>query len=178
MEGIYYKDGIYVLIEKDKVHDDCVYDCRRSTKAFLFGGRVSIVHHDTDDDHYQYAFFKIDGICIIEINNHYNSISLSQIVSHLNAIEANGVDAFLQNYKQSVEFLYEELKNLHQTTIEQLSEEQENSKIKNLLTELEKIRNLLLSVLIVLFNLKTCMAAGLENERVMSVVQSIMDTIA
>ena len=103
---------------------------------------------------------------------------LSEIASHLNAIETNGVDAFLEHYKKSVEFLYTELKELNQKTESQLTIEQEDSKIKSLLVELTKIRDLLFSVLAILFSLNTYMSAGLENEKVISICQSVMDSLA
>ena len=103
---------------------------------------------------------------------------LSEIASHLNAIETNGVDTFLEHYKKSVEFLYTELKELNQKTESQLTIEQEDSKIKSLLVELTKIRDLLFSVLAILFSLNTYMSAGLENEKVISICQSVMDSLA
>ena len=183
MEGIFYKEGIYVLIESDEEHNDCIYHYEyRSNALSLFGGRVGIDNVDYDGD----ADLTIDGISIIDVCNNVKNflfiktkkLSLVQLVSHLNAIETNGVDAFLRNYKQSVEFFYEELKNLSQMKTEQLSSTQDDSKIKSLVSELEKLSNLLLSVLIVLFNLKINMTAGLENEKVMLVCQSILDSFA
>ena len=174
MKGIYYKEGIYVLIESKEKHNDCIYDYYNRRNASLFGGRVQI-----DSTFNENADLTIDGISIISIrNNNKESLSLPQIVSHLNAIETNGVDAFLQNYKQSVEFFYEELKNLNQMTAERLSSTKEDLQIKNLLSELEKIRGLLLAVLIILFFLKANMASCLENEKVITVCQSIMESFA
>ena len=177
MKGIYYKEGIYVLIESDEEHNDCIYHYYNRRDALsLFGGRVGVDNGNSDND----ADLTIDGISIINIwdKNKTNQLSLSQIVSHLNAIETNGVDAFLRNYKQSVEFFYEELKNLNQMTAELLSSTKEDLQIKNLLLELEKIRGLLLAVLIILFFLKANMASCLENEKVISVCQSIMESFA
>ena len=106
-----------------------------------------------------------------------SALLLSEIASHLNAIETNGVDAFFEHYKKSIEFLYGELKELNQKTESQLSIEREDSNIKILLSELTEIRDLLFSVLIILFSLNTYMSAGLENEKVISVFQSIMDSL-
>ena len=43
MKGIYYKEGIYVLIESDGEHNDCIYHYNyRSDALSLFGGRVEV----------------------------------------------------------------------------------------------------------------------------------------
>lgn len=174
MQGIFYKEGIYVLVDSDEEHDNCVYHYRYRRGRVLLGGRVHICYCSQTT-----AYLTIDGIRIIDIqsNKKNTELSLFQIMSYLNAIEANGVDAFLQNYKQSVEFIYHELKNICQMKTDQLASTQDDSKIKTLLSELEKLNNLLLSVLTLLFSLKANMLAGLENERVISVCQSIMDSL-
>ena len=182
MEGIFYKEGIYVLIESNEEHNDCIYHYEyRGDEVFLFGRRVSIWRSNVEYNYQTTAYLTVDGIKIINTNDsnkQITSLPLAMITAHLNAIETNGVDAFLRNYKQSVEFFYEELKNLSQMKTEQLSSTQDDSKIKSLVSELEKLSNLLLSVLIVLFNLKINMTAGLENEKVMLVCQSILDSFA
>lgn len=174
MDGIFYKEGIYVLVDSDEKHDNCVYHYNYRDSIILLGGRIHIYYCSETK-----AYLTIDGIRIIDIqsNTINTKLSLFQITSYLNAIEANGVDAFLQNYKQSVEFIYYELKNICQMKTDQLASTQDDSKIKTLLSELEKLNNLLLSALTLLFSLKANMLAGLENERVISVYQSIMDSL-
>jgi hypothetical protein len=183
MNGIYYKEGIYVLIDNDTNNDICIYHYDYKSNISLYGHRVQIrrYHHET-------ATLTIDGISIVKYDysqqSNYTSnyisdaLPISIIVSHLNSIATNGVDAFLENYKKSIEFLYGELKELNQKTESQLSIEQEDSKIKKLISELDKIRTLLFSVLAILFSLYTYMSAGLENEKVISVYQSVIDTLA
>lgn len=175
MEGIYYKDGIYVLIDNDNENNICIYHYNYRDDVSLYAGRIKIKYRDKET-----AYLLIDGISIIRIEGKsvYNNLSLSGIVSYLNAIEANGVDAFLDHYKKSIEFLYEELKEMNQKIESQLSLEQEDSKINDFLSELQKVRNLLFSVLAILFNLYTYMSAGLENEKVRSVYQSIIDSLS
>ena len=175
MNGIYFKEEIYVTLDDGRSQNDiCVYNYHKKNVS-LYGGRIYITYRSEEE-----ANLYVDGISIITIS--YNEIQsallLSEIASHLNAIETNGVDAFLEHYKKSVEFLYAELKELNQKTESQLTIEQEDSKVKSLLVELTKIRDLLFSVLAILFSLNTYMSAGLENEKVISICQSVMDSFA
>lgn len=174
MYGIYFKEGIYVLIDNDTQNDICVYNNHKNNVS-LYGGRIRIRLYSSNEK----ACLYVDGISIIKISDKRieSALILSEITSHLNAIETNGVDAFLEHYKKSVEFLYAELKELNQKTESQLTIEQEDLKVKILLVELTKITDLLFSVLAILFSLNTYMSAGLENEKVISVCQSIMDSL-
>ena len=176
MNGIYFKEGIYVAIDDGKSQNDiCVYNYHKDNVS-LYGGRIRITYYGEEE-----AKLYVDGISIIKISDDkkiQSALLLSEIASHLNAIETNGVDTFLEHYKKSVEFLYTELKELNQKTESLLTIEQEDSKIKSLLVELTKIRDLLFSVLAILFSLNTYMSAGLENEKVISICQSVMDSLA
>lgn len=177
MNGIYFKEGIYVAIDDGQSQNDiCVYNYHKDNVS-LYGGRIRITSSFSGEEE---AKLYVDGISIIKISDKkiQNALLLSEIASHLNAIETNGVDTFLEHYKKSVEFLYTELKELNQKTESQLTIEQEDSKIKSLLVELTKIRDLLFSVLAILFSLNTHMSAGLENEKVISICQSVMDSLA
>lgn len=174
MEKIYFREGVYILINSDNKQTDCICDYWSNNPVTLWGGRVEIYNN------YSPLRLEIDGISIIKFNKGFQMYDLSypEVVSHLNAMETNGVDAFLLNYKLSIEFLYDELKNIHQEATERLSSTQEEKRIKSILSELETIRESLLSVLSILFQLKVYMSAGLENEMVISVCQSIMDSLA
>ena len=176
MKGIYYKEGIYVVNDNDEEHEDCVYHYKYKRNV-LFGGRVEIRGYYNDNNR---AYFSVDGIYIVEIATWRirQDLSLSQIASYLNAIEANGVDAFIQNYKKNVEFAYQEIKEISQKTELQLASEQREGYINKLLLELKKITDLLISVLVILFSLNSYMAAGIENEKVISVCKSIMNSFS
>lgn len=175
MKGIYYKEGVYVLIENTEDHDDCIHSYRFKRTTSHFGGRVTI---DTSDRNS--AWFRVDGILIKELSvfEIVSSLSLAKIASYLNAIEANGVDAFIKNYKNSVEFVYNEMKELKERTEVNLSSIQDQSVLQSQLSRHNKLQQLLLTVLGLLFCLKTYMSSGLENEKVVSVVQSVMDSIS
>jgi len=177
MNGIYFKEGIYLAIDDGKSRNDICIINYQKYKASLYGGRIRIIKSfDSDME----ANLYVDGISIIKISDKKIQIALllSEIASHLNAIETNGVDTFLEHYKKSVEFLYIELKELNQKTESLLTIEHEDSKIKSLLVELTKIRDLIFSILAILFSLSTYMSAGLENEKVISICQSVMDSLA
>lgn len=185
MEAVYYKEGVYVVIDSSIDNDTCVYNYSKKNNVVLWGGRIRIKR---DHSNGAYATLDIDGIPIGRLYHFAHSdssfslaiekgLSLSTVASHLNAIEANGIDAFLENYKQSINSLYGELKELSIKTEMQLSSEQDESKITILLAELKRIRNVILSILAIIFSLQTNMTAGLENEKVMSVCQSIMDSL-
>src|SRR5574344_1438512 len=113
MNGIYFKEGIYVAIAAGNSQNDiCVYNYHKDNVS-LYGGRIRIIYYGKEE-----AKLYVDGISIIKISDDkiQSALLLSEIASHLNAIETNGVDAFLEHYKKSVEFLYTELKELNQKT--------------------------------------------------------------
>ena len=101
MNGIYYKEGIYLVIDNDTQNDICVYDYHYKDNVSLYGGRIRITYSSEEK-----AKLYVDGISIIKISDKKNqsALLLSEIASHLNAIETNGVDAFLEHYKKIVEF--------------------------------------------------------------------------
>lgn len=181
MDGIFYKDGVYVHFKDDTIEDKtendfCILADDKKPTNTLYGGRVKVEYCTRGE-----TKLNVDGISVMTIKNYLkttDTLSFSEAVLHLNAIETNGVDAFLENYKKSIEFLYGELKEMNQKTESQLSMAKEDPKIAGLLYELTQIRNLLLSVLAILFSLNNYMSAGLENEKVISVYQSIIDSFA
>lgn len=180
MELVCYREGVYICIESPNYEDYKLsinnINGEKASHIYLYGRRVFLNFYSS----WEYPYFHIDGIPIISIEKKTIKyrFSLSQITTYLNSIEANGVDAFLENYKKSIEFLYGELKEMNQKTESLLTSEQDDSEIKNLLSEIEKIRELLFSILAILFTLYSYMTAGLENERVISVCQSIMDSLS
>lgn len=184
MNGIYYKEGIYLVIDNDTQNDICIFHDNYNSEVSLYGGRIRLSRYYDNSS----IRLSIDDIAVIKMETAKYSngverysierdLSFQEVVSHLNAIEVQGVDAFIQNYKQSINFLYSELKELNQKTESLLTSEQDDSKLKSLLSELAHIRDLLFLVLPILFSLQTFMIAGLENEKVISVCQSIMDSL-
>ena len=175
MRGIFYKDGIYVTIDNDKENDICIYHYSYKDNISLFGGRVEIRYKEKET-----AYLTVDGKPIVNIvdKSIKKDLPLAEITSHLNAIEANGVDAFIEHYKQSIDFAYDELKEFKKETEHQLSSENNESIIESLKSELKRLRDTLFGLFALLFSLRTFMSAGLENEKVISVCQSIMDSLS
>jgi hypothetical protein len=178
MRGIYYKEGIYVIIDNDDENDICIYHYEYRDNVSLFGGRVEIHHRGIEA-----AYLAVDGKPIINFDIDSKdpiktAIPLSEIVAHLNAIETNGADAFIKNYKQSIEFAYSELKELKKETEFRISSEKNERVIEVLLYKLRKLNDLLFAVFALLFGLHTFMSAGLENDKIISVCQSIMDSLS
>ena len=188
MGSLYIKEGIYLVIEdfysfnekKYIEHDDCILNTRSKRKSNLYGGRVNLEWFNI---HYENSLLKIDGINISNFPLDYRNINddlipLSTIAQHLNAIETYGVDAFMLNYKESIETYYKELKEIRQILEVELSNEQDKSKIDNLLKDMKNLREMLLYVLAISFSLDKYMNTGLENEKIMCVYQSIVDTLS
>lgn len=180
MKLICYKDGVYIWIDSPKYDDYKLsinnINGKKESLVNLYGGRVFINYYSS----WENPYFSIDGISIVKFESKSikNRLELSEIVSHLNAIETNGVDAFLVHYKNSIEFLYGELKELNLKTESHLVMQKEDSEIESILLELSKIRDLLFSILAILFSLNNYMSAGLENEKIISICQSVMDSLA
>jgi len=167
-----------VIAKTDNEQEGCVYHENGLNKRLL-GGRVLIRPAIRQTIDYN-LWFSVDGIPIINMKDEYFNlaISIEKATSYLNAIEVNGLDEFIQNYKRSIEFTYNEVKELKQMTEIELSRATDESRIANLLTELNKIRKLLVFFLSIVYGLRTYMSAGLENEKMISVFQSVMDSIS
>ena len=90
MNGIYFKDGIYFLIDDNTKNDIVIYHKDYKGNVSLYGGRICI---DACSDDTAKLF--VDGISIEKLDTTYRrmdqELELHIIISHLNAIEANGV---------------------------------------------------------------------------------------
>ncbi len=172
---IWYKDGVYMVADSDSGENDFVVWSFNMHHCYYFGGRVEVGTHRCGFA----VYLKVDGIPIVKVKDKGldKLLLISEVVSHLNAMEANGVDAFLDNYKKSVEFAYNELKELSQKTESQLSSVSDESVLKTLYSQIEELQGTLFSLFGLLFSLYTFMSANLENEKVISVYQSVLDTI-
>lgn len=182
MEGIYYKNGVYLIIDHDAEHENCVYHQRNKDSASLYGGRVAVRRVLAD---YGYCIIIVDGLELIRLNkSNYgdkeltHNIRYATVVHYLNAIEVNGVDAFMQHYKQSIDFLHDELMKMKEKTELDLSSTEDSSLKDDIQSKLNRIKDMLFKVLCILFTFHTFISAGLENDKVISVYQSIMETIA
>lgn len=172
MRGIYFKDGIYVYEENisDVKNDYCVYS--EHVYVFLYGNRVHICC----------GRITIDGVQIKRLDlgpgSFYPVFSpdfpMPLIVTYLNSIEANGVDAFMTNYKKDIEFAHNEMMELRSNFESQSLKDGDN---KQFIRMINDINNALMVVMVILFNLNSYLPSGLENEKVITVYQSIKDSI-
>ncbi|HHT97303.1 MAG TPA: hypothetical protein GXZ90_05360, partial [Clostridiales bacterium] len=169
---IYYKEGVFVLIKSIDKYDNCVYWNHFLIPASLYGGSVIVKHNEKDED---MAFLLVNGVEIININTMKEGekelskiLHLSTIVQFLNAIEINGVEAFVQNYKESLEQLQVDLKDLKEEKESALPTLTEESLIEKVKKEIMNINNLLYCLIGLLFNCRLFITAGLENDKIIS----------
>lgn len=173
--SIYFKDGVYVTVNDGSAKNDMyIYNYYHKDSASLYGGRVRLGYGGSDN-----ATLTIDGIPIVRIykTDIDKDLPIEEITTHLNAIEANGVDAFLEHYKKSIEFLYDKLEEFRIKTIDEISNTKEETIAERLISELNKIRDSLFSLIAILFSLSKYMSAGLDNEKLNSVYQSVIDLL-
>lgn len=174
---IYYKEGVFVLIKSRDTYDNCAYYNHIAIPASLYGGSVIIKHNEKDEET---SFLLVNGIEIVNINNLKEgdkeistTLHLSAIVQYLNAIEINGVEAFAQNYKESLEQLQVDLKDLKEEKESALPTLTEESLIEKVKKEIMNINNLLYCLIGLLFNCRLFITAGLENDKIISLCKSI-----
>lgn len=173
--SIYFKDGVYVTVNDGSAKNDMyIYNFYHKNSASLYGGRVILSWKQNIG-----TALDIDGIPIVRIDKAYiaKGLPIEEITTHLNAIEANGVDAFLEHYKKSIEFLYDKLEEFSIKRIDEISNTKEESIAKRLISELNQIRDSLYSLIAILFSLSKYMSAGLDNEKLNSVYQSVIDLL-
>lgn len=179
--GIYYHDGVYVVNDEQRKHESLIYNYYLTESNILYGGRVVLkkpfCRHCFDD-----VIFIVDGITIVKLHADFKQIikelDILMVAQYLNAIEVNGVDAFLKNYKESLEILQTDLNKLKEEAQTQLSTLSDDILIEKVGQEIDKIKQLLFYLIGVLFSLRAFISAGLENEKVISVYQSVLELIS
>ncbi len=174
---IFKKDGIYVIIpevdrqkEVEVLNDPAfVYGPYEKNRAILYGGRVKIEMNSRET-----LYFIVDGIYI---NYYYSNqlnlcdeISIQMAVNFLNQIENLGVDTFFQNYKASMQAMKDQLTELSNQLVVELSAHEDNEKSKML----DSIRNVLLSLICLLCTLSLFQNTGLENHQYIEAAESVI----
>ncbi len=182
---VYYKNGIYLVVEREEITREEFEKDENIIVGYinwidiplrgsLYGGRVKL---KADYSNSGYLNIYIDGIEIVD-NDGDTRMSVERLVGYLNAIEANGVDAFLKNYKESLNSYYNELKatlnDFNNLDTSALSEYQRKNIISAFATRIEKIPKIL--GIIVLLNI--WMPAALDNEKVIETHESIIESIS
>ncbi len=173
MKCIYLKDGIYVTVDIDDVDNVSVGKAiasRRIATELLFGGRVSLCNNGTK---YSIYSIKIDGINICNSEGD-TDIAIGKVVSYLNAIATNGVDAFLINYKKAVEQYYNDLKDLRQEISLGISSTKSSSNSELMLKSIMKEMTFIVSIL---FALNIWMPAALDNQKVIDILRKLFSKL-
>ena len=180
MKAIFKHENVYVLVDTEKNLRENVdgalifkFPSKNSCKQ-LYGGRVILWDCCSSSE----GRIKIDGISIYRIDfckfsnskdyclEETRRLSISEIVSFLNQIENLGVDAFLENYKN-------QLKVLKQNIEEILKYQEPNDQKKYLIESLQRLRAL---VVVLLFSLSINMNAGLTNQHYTNAYETIINT--
>jgi hypothetical protein len=176
MERIILHDGIYVYIKNGSIANADEYisilEDRYKSESNLFGGRVHVYATGLNGDG---VGLTIDGINIIDIkegkitsNNvsytygkRSSDLSFPQVTAYLNQIEHLGVDTFLDNYKKNLEDFKAQMNEMATALENELKENEDSGKAQLL----QKVKNLILNIIIILFSLSINMNAGLDNDR-------------
>ncbi len=174
MKCICLKDGIYVIVDIGylrKVSVGKVIISDAHTRALLYGGRVYL---DYDKKSTNEINIKIDGINICTPGGGIY-LNMPRVVSHLNAIATNGVDAFLMNYKKALEQYYNDLKDLRQEISLGISST-ESSSNSELMEQLKSIMEKMTFIVSILFTLNIWMPAALDNQKVIDITEAIYES--
>lgn len=190
MEGIILHDGIYMYIENDNLTNDNIAnadgctliigrDYYTSRDVFLYGGRVGLYPQNSST-----IIFSIDGITIRDIlpcsldidgisycyGGFYTELSFPKVTAYLNQIEHLGIDTFLDNYKKNLEDFKAQMNEMATALENELKENEDSGKAQLL----QKVKNLILSIIIILFSLSINMNAGLDNKQYEEAYEAII----
>ena len=148
---------------------------KRSGRVALFGGRIEIYGVTLS---YRIEFtFEVDGVRIKTWDNESylsNYISLNLLMNFLNSIAVYGIDEFLDNYKKSVKDQIAEFEERLKVQTEELTQLEETGYVRdNLLKAINKLNNLIMSLLSVLFLLNIHYPLGLENDKMIEVMEQV-----
>lgn len=172
MDAIFKKENVYVLVRDiDRSKEEDVYadpsfvlSNRRKHECYLYGGRVYV---------YNLSDLKIDGIKIqiftgseCTLRDH---LSPEQTCAILNQIENLGVDTFLENYKNSLITLKQDLTSMSDKYEQELAVSEDDDK-KKILENLRKaIRNIVCMIFVLSINLN----AGLDNHQYIAAYEEV-----
>jgi hypothetical protein len=193
MEGIILHDGIYVYIENGDLTNDSIANADKCTliidkdsntrDVFLYGGRVELRRQCSQ--YFSYTLIlSIDGITINDIkpcNLHHgsdsysygemnNDLSFPKVTAYLNQIEHLGIDTFLDNYKKNLEDFKAQMNEMATALENELKENKDSGKA----LVLQGVKNLIFSIIIILFSLSINMNAGLDNSQYEEAYEAII----
>lgn len=171
MKAIFKHENVYVLVDTGKnlrENVDGAQIIEPDEKCIMYGGRVIVRFSGTT------GFIDIDGMRIWLVHLCTGSsiypfkvdrYELSQVVAFLNQIENLGVDAFLENYKNQLVQLKQNVENTLNNQMYSHSED-----------EVKGFRELLLWVVTCIFCLSINMNAGLTNQHYTNAYETIINT--
>jgi hypothetical protein len=190
MKRIILHDGIYVYTVNNDLTNDSIANADECTLIIdrysntqdvsLYGGRVELHHSKYSST----LIFRIDGITIKDIKPCYldsdsdsysygemnNELSFPQVTAYLNQIAHLGVDTFLDNYKKNLEDFKAQMNEMATALENELKENEDSDKAQLL----QKVKNLIFSIIIILFSLSINMNAGLDNDQYKEAYEAII----
>jgi hypothetical protein len=92
------------------------------------------------------------------------------VTAYLNQIEHLGIDTFLDNYKKNLEDFKAQMNEMATALENELKENEDSDKAQLL----QKVKNLILSIIIILFSLSINMNAGLDNSQYEEAYEAII----
>jgi hypothetical protein len=191
MKRIILHDGIYVYTVNNDLTNDSIANADECTLIIdrysntqdvsLYGGRVELHHSKYSST----LIFRIDGITIKDIKPCYldsdsdsysygemnNELSFPQVTAYLNQIAHLGVDTFLDNYKKNLEDFKAQMNEMATALENELKENEDSDKAQLL----QKVKNLIFNIIIILFSLSINMNAGLDNRQYVEAYEAIIE---
>lgn len=174
MDAIFKKENVYVAVrnldynKKEEISKDSSFVVSTEKTCYLYGGRVYVGYYYT----YNWTI-EIDGIEIRQFTNSdcesRTTYSPEQTCAILNQIENLGVDTFLENYKNSLITLKQELATMSDKYEQELAVSEDDDK-KKILENLRKaIRNIVCLIFVLSINLN----AGLDNHQYIAAYEEV-----
>lgn len=174
MDVIFKKENVYVAVknidsnkEKEIFADSSfVVSNGQKYECYLYGGRVYV--NDT-------TRIEIDGIELrLFTNSGYSgfsvhSLSIEKTCAILNQIENLGVDTFLENYKNSLIALKQDLTSMSNKYEQELAVSENDDKKKIL----ENIRVAIRNIVCMIFVLSINLNAGLDNHQYIAAYEEV-----
>lgn len=174
MNAIFKKENVYVAIDGIDTRDDIQCEDMdtlifatdykyKKQKVNLYGGRVYLSFYDSEK-----LKITVDGVPIREIGYDNDRIGfffripmrVSKAAAFLNQMENLGVDSFLDNYKNQLQ----ELKNELETKVESIEQEQSIQFDEDKSTFLTSLKKFINELTCIIFCLLINMNAGLDNQ--------------
>lgn len=202
VKAIHFKDGKYLLINHErtveydksvkdayskagealeswqsKIELDSIWFLRKKVETNLYGGRVNIYPVQGTWGVTNDVRLYVDGIPIITLGFHFDLtaiMSIELLNGHLNSIATNGVDAFLANYKKTLENHIPQIEKLIEklTSMDSFEPNDEKEKARKLIIkQIDDLKDLLNLLLVLGIHLPL----GFENDIAVELSNTIIN---